>query len=178
MSIWLKSFSKGRSHSRVCPPLSANVWNETCRKGSLSLRTIAPAMDGCRLSRPSNRWATNFVKESLTALPSKRATPKGLHHTLNYQACLVFSFLLFFFCPQSLVTTRSHWDRWWHDLMTSWPGQHVDTGHTFWSFFLSLTSQAERTCDRGETAVSYKCTGWVWEITGWRSRLQENFGSF
>ena len=32
--------------------------------------------------------------------------------------------------------------------------------------------------DRGEPAVSYKWTGWVWEITGWSSRLQENYRSF
>ena len=32
--------------------------------------------------------------------------------------------------------------------------------------------------DRGEPAVSYKWTGWVWEITGWNSRLQENYRSF
>jgi len=28
--------------------------------------------------------------------------------------------------------------------------------------------------DRGEPAVSYRWTGWVWEITGWSSRLQED----
>ena len=27
---------------------------------------------------------------------------------------------------------------------------------------------------RGEPAVSYRWIGWVWEITGWSSRLQEN----
>ena len=32
--------------------------------------------------------------------------------------------------------------------------------------------------DRGEPAVSYKWTGWVWEITGWSWRLQENYRSF
>ena len=32
--------------------------------------------------------------------------------------------------------------------------------------------------DRGEPAVSYKRTGWVWEMTGGSSRLQENYGSF
>jgi hypothetical protein len=32
--------------------------------------------------------------------------------------------------------------------------------------------------DREEPAVSYRWTGWVWEITGWRSRLQENYWSF
>ena len=26
----------------------------------------------------------------------------------------------------------------------------------------------------GEPAASYKWTSWVWEITGWNSRLQEN----
>ena len=33
--------------------------------------------------------------------------------------------------------------------------------------------------DWGEPAVSYKWTGWVWEITGWSSRLlQENYRPF
>ena len=32
--------------------------------------------------------------------------------------------------------------------------------------------------DRGEPVVSYRWTGWVWEITGWSSRLQENYPSF
>ena len=32
--------------------------------------------------------------------------------------------------------------------------------------------------DRGEPAVSYKWTGWVWDITGWSSRLHENYQSF
>ena len=31
---------------------------------------------------------------------------------------------------------------------------------------------------RGEPAVSYKWTGWVWEITSWSSRLQENYRPF
>jgi hypothetical protein len=31
--------------------------------------------------------------------------------------------------------------------------------------------------DRGEPAVSYRWTGWVWELTGWSSRLQENYQS-
>ena len=34
------------------------------------------------------------------------------------------------------------------------------------------------TYDRGEPAVSDTWTGWVWEITGWSSRLQENYCSF
>ena len=33
-------------------------------------------------------------------------------------------------------------------------------------------------CDRGEAAVSYKWTGWVWEIAGWSWRLDENYRSF
>ena len=32
--------------------------------------------------------------------------------------------------------------------------------------------------DRGKPAVSYRWTGWVWEITGWSSRLQGNHRSF
>ena len=36
-----------------------------------------------------------------------------------------------------------------------------------------------RRYDRGEPAVSYRWTGWVWEITtGWSSRLRENYLSF
>ena len=30
----------------------------------------------------------------------------------------------------------------------------------------------------GKPAISYIWTGWVWEITGWSSRLQENYWSF
>ena len=32
--------------------------------------------------------------------------------------------------------------------------------------------------DQGGPAISYKWTGWVWEITGWSSRLQVNYWSF
>ena len=32
--------------------------------------------------------------------------------------------------------------------------------------------------ERGEPTASYRWTGWVWEITGWSSRLQENYRSF
>jgi hypothetical protein len=32
--------------------------------------------------------------------------------------------------------------------------------------------------DRGELAASYRWTGWVREITGWSSRLQETYQSF
>ena len=32
--------------------------------------------------------------------------------------------------------------------------------------------------DRGEPAVSYKWNGWVWEITGLSSRLQDNYQAF
>ena len=32
--------------------------------------------------------------------------------------------------------------------------------------------------DRGEPTVSYKWTSWVWKITGWSSKLQENYRSF
>ena len=39
-----------------------------------------------------------------------------------------------------------------------------------------------KTYDRGEPAVSYRWTGWVWEITSWSSRVpsrvQENYQSF
>ena len=35
-----------------------------------------------------------------------------------------------------------------------------------------------RSNERGEPAVSSRWTGWVWEITGWSSRLQENYWSF
>ena len=32
--------------------------------------------------------------------------------------------------------------------------------------------------DRGKPAVGYRWTGWVWEITSWSSRLEENYRSF
>ena len=34
------------------------------------------------------------------------------------------------------------------------------------------------TYDREEPAVSYRWMGWVWEITGWSWRLQEDYRSF
>ena len=38
------------------------------------------------------------------------------------------------------------------------------------------TPRVEPANDRGEPAVSYNWTGWVWEIAGWsNSRLQENY---
>jgi hypothetical protein len=29
--------------------------------------------------------------------------------------------------------------------------------------------------DRGESVVSYRWTNWVWELTGWSSRVKENY---
>ena len=48
---------------------------------------------------------------------------------------------------------------------------------------LKLSTNSKLCCtvlsdDRGEPAVSYRWTGWVWEITGWSSRLQANYRSF
>ena len=34
------------------------------------------------------------------------------------------------------------------------------------------------TNEHEEPAVNYKWTGWVWEITSWSSRLQDNYRSF
>ena len=31
---------------------------------------------------------------------------------------------------------------------------------------------------KGELAVGYRWTGWIWEITGWSWRLQENYRPF
>ena len=39
-------------------------------------------------------------------------------------------------------------------------------------------NEDDGTYDWGELAVSYRWTGWVWEITSWRSRMQENYRSF
>ena len=52
-----------------------------------------------------------------------------------------------------------------------------------WSLLLPwIGCMNPRTCvtsnDRGEPAVSYKWTDWVWEITCWSWRLQENYRSF
>ena len=56
------------------------------------------------------------------------------------------------------------------------------TPHTCYKF-ISKIAQFKLNCmglpyDRGEPVVSYKWTGWVWELTGWSSRLQENYRSF
>jgi hypothetical protein len=32
--------------------------------------------------------------------------------------------------------------------------------------------------EQGEPAATYRWPGWVWEITGWSSKLQENYQSF
>ena len=41
-----------------------------------------------------------------------------------------------------------------------------------------IQDQLTETYDRGEPAIRHKWTGWVWEITGWSSKLQENYRSF
>ena len=59
-------------------------------------------------------------------------------------------------CLPTLVFTRALHPRWW-DEFTKTP--HLQSLHrVLWS---------ER------TGSCYKWTGWVWEITGWSSRLQE-----
>ena len=46
---------------------------------------------------------------------------------------------------------------------------------TLWR--LILHNLGCRTNERGEPIASYIWTGWVWRITNWRSRLQENYPS-
>ena len=41
-----------------------------------------------------------------------------------------------------------------------------------------LHAALAQTYDRAEPTVNYKWTGGAWEITGWSSRLQENYWSF
>ena len=50
-------------------------------------------------------------------------------------------------------------------------------------FYPELESQQSKptwgncqTNEPGEPTASYRWTGGVWEITGWSSRLQENYG--
>ena len=45
------------------------------------------------------------------------------------------------------------------------------------SRYLWVTIYSIANNDQGEPAVSYRWTGWVWETTGWSSRLQENHQS-
>ena len=35
-----------------------------------------------------------------------------------------------------------------------------------------------QTYEQGEPAASYRCTSWVWELTGWSSRVQQNHRPF
>ena len=57
---------------------------------------------------------------------------------------------------------------WSRLLARVWSGPKVD-----W-----VRSKVHGGNDQGEPAVSYRWTGWVGEITGWSSRLQENYRSF
>ena len=47
-----------------------------------------------------------------------------------------------------------------------------------WWLALALWNCKNHSNDRGEPAVSYRRTGWVWDITGWSSSLQQNYQSF
>ena len=47
------------------------------------------------------------------------------------------------------------------------------SGRIFFGYFCSFWCNG-----RGEPAVSYKWTGWIWEITSWSSRPLENFRGF
>ena len=49
----------------------------------------------------------------------------------------------------------------------------VFTYYTTW-----ITCYLPRNNDWGQPAISFRWTGWVWEITGWNSRLKENYWSF
>ena len=63
--------------------------------------------------------------------------------------------------------------------------QKVPCGHPchtlavwfFMAFFITATRVELRNNDRGDSIVSYRWTGWVWEMTGWSSRLQKNYWS-
>ena len=44
--------------------------------------------------------------------------------------------------------------------------------------FINMRKNFLGTYDQGEPAVNYRWTGWVWEITGWSSRLWKNYDQF
>jgi hypothetical protein len=46
------------------------------------------------------------------------------------------------------------------------------------AFMIPKTTLQEQIIQWGDPTASYRWTGWVWEITGWSSRLQENYWSF
>ena len=47
-----------------------------------------------------------------------------------------------------------------------------------WLWHMWSPPQWAQSNDQGEPAVSYRWTGWVWGITGWHRRLQENTDHF
>ena len=60
-----------------------------------------------------------------------------------------------------------------------WSGPKGKTqGLRAMGIWLKFSCSQFPTNDRGELAVGYRWTGWVWEITGWNSRLRENYWSF
>ena len=50
------------------------------------------------------------------------------------------------------------------------------TLHCLWSSVTDL--KVLPSYDRWEPVVNYRWTSWVWDISGWSSRLQENYPSF
>ena len=73
-----------------------------------------------------------------------------------------------YFLP--LIKTSS-WDFYNVNILTA---RILEFSRLLWTSWRPL-----HTYDRGEPAVSYEWTGWIWEITNWwSSRLQENYRSF
>ena len=46
------------------------------------------------------------------------------------------------------------------------------------SWSKATEASSRHTNERGELTASYRRTGWVWEITSWSSRLQDNYPHF
>ena len=46
------------------------------------------------------------------------------------------------------------------------------------SWSKATEASSKHTNEQGEPTISYRWTGWVWEITSWSSRLQENYPRF
>jgi hypothetical protein len=113
---------------------------------------------------------------SLTPLsPLQRVPELPARHACNFQICTVERF------PSLAADIKSKTQRSLcsnHGVTgNSGAARVLSPGHELIAYLLIATILS-RAMIGGEPAVSYRWTGWIWEITGWSSRLQENYPSF
>ena len=107
--------------------------------------------------------------------------PKPSHCTWNmYDSCTSLNKVLYFisiyldwrlgFEP---TLQLNGWNLWLRGLQNETHVRASILNNDNW-----LQWESSKTYDQGEPAVSDKWTGWIWKITGWNSRLQENYQSF